>query len=104
MFSWFKDTNSLGRAGDVAVPNERVKAYYVGEVDTADYWDPENIDDSCIAILLPHGFGKLTYKVNGEVLENYEGEFFMGEYSGKGKLVRRGKEYVGKFEKHQFIV
>ena len=34
---------------------------------------------------------------------SYEGQFFMGEYSGEGKLVRRGKEYAGKFENHSFV-
>ena len=87
MFGWFNrwleevpDTDRLGRDGDNAVPNDRVKAYYEGEVDTADLWDPDNIDDCGIAVLLPHGFGKLTYKVEGEILETYEGHFFMGEY------------------------
>jgi hypothetical protein len=93
----------LGRTGDIAVPNDRVRAYYEGEVDTADYWDPDNMGDCDIVVLLPHGFGKLTYRVEGEVLETYEGQFFMGEYSGEGKMVRLGKEYVGKFEKHRFV-
>jgi hypothetical protein len=83
MFGWFgrwlvilgfwEDKVSLGRTGDIAVPNDRVRAYYEGEVDTADYWDPDNMGDCDIVVLLPHGFGKLTYRVEGEVLETYEG-------------------------------
>ena len=64
MLSWFnlfsKKGDALGRTGDDANPNDRVKAYYEGEVDTADYWDPDNIDDYWISVLLPHGFGKFN--------------------------------------------
>jgi hypothetical protein len=88
MFNWYRrwlgDTESLGRTGDIAVPNAKVKAYYEGAVDTADYWDPENADECGIAVLLPHGFGKLTYKVEGEVLEAYQGLFFMESILERG--------------------
>ena len=34
---------------------------------------------------IPHGKGKLTYKIGDEVIEEYEGEFEVGQYHGKGQ-------------------
>ena len=39
-----------------------VRAYYEGEVDSADYWDPENPEDFKGGIVTPDGEGKITFK------------------------------------------
>ena len=57
-------------------------------------------------MLFPHGKGKLSYIDidDGEVLEQYEGEFDAGQYHGEGTLVdRHGEVLEGKFEKNKFV-
>ena len=76
---------------------KKVEAYYEGSVDTADYWDPENLDETSCIPLLPNGIGKITFKLEGRLIESYEGDFVLGSYQGKGKLYRKGKVFEGSF-------
>ena len=108
MFNWLKNkSKDVDWRQDNPNADEsrfdRVTAYYEGEVDTSDLWDPDNVEESICIALIPHGYGKISYKFDGEVLEKYEGNFHKGEYSGEGKLVRLGKEFIGKFEHHKFV-
>jgi hypothetical protein len=45
----------------------------------------------------------MTYTYSGEIIESYEGEFDGGQYSGLGKLFRKGQTYEGRFEENKFI-
>lgn len=70
-----------------------VSTEYSGEVICADfvaYQINRNTvdieDDSSHQVLHPHGMGKITFKYHDEVIEEYEGEFDVGYYHGKGKL------------------
>ena len=101
MFGWFKSRkleteNPQARFDDVA-------AHYEGEVDAADYWDPDNPEDFKGGAFIPNGDGKLTLSVNGEIRETYEGEFSHGTYFGEGKLVRNGEVFEGEFERGRFL-
>lgn len=80
-----------------------VTATYEGEVDSADYWDPECPESFDGVVMLPHGFGKLTFMVGGEIVERYEGEFSNGVYHGDGVLRRRGEQYAGAFEDGKYL-
>jgi len=55
--------------------------------------------------LFPHGSGTIKYIYNhhGEVVEQYEGEFDGGQYSGQGKMIKNGETFVGKFKNNKFI-
>ena len=55
-------------------------------------------------MLLPHGKGKMTYKDDDDIVEQYEGEFKHGQYHGKGTLVdRHGEVLEGEFKENKFI-
>ena len=80
-----------------------VRAYYEGEVDSADYWDPENPEDFKGGIITPDGEGKITFKIKDEIKEQYQGSFQHGAYDGWGKLIRNGKKYQGWFSNGKYI-
>ena len=67
MFGWFK--NKKLDTDDQHARFHEVEAYYEGEVDPADYWDPDKPEDYKGGYIIPNGTGKLTFKVNGEVME-----------------------------------
>ena len=72
---------------------DEVTTVYTGEAHCADFIAyqinrkgidvNEEIDPQ---VLHPHGKGKITFRHKGEVIEEYEGEFEVGFYNGKGKL------------------
>ena len=82
---------------------DSVRAYYEGEVDSADYWDPENPEDFKGGIITPDGEGKITFKIKDEIKEQYQGSFQHGAYDGWGKLIRDGKKYEGWFSNGRYI-
>jgi len=101
MFGLFKNRklateNPQARFDDVA-------AHYEGELDAADYWDPDSPEDYKGGHIIPNGTGKLTFSVNGEIRETYEGELSHGAYDGEGKLVRNGEVFEGEFEGGKFL-
>ena len=100
MFGWFKK-KAAGEDPDARF-NE-VAAYYEGDVDPVDYWDPENPEDYNGGHIIPDGFGKLTFSVNGEIRETYEGQLTHGAYDGEGKLWRNGKTFEGYFEGGKYV-
>ena len=53
--------------------------------------------------LVPNGLGKITYKDGDQIIEEYEGEFHVGQYNGQGKLVFKNKVYKGLFLVNQFV-
>ena len=53
--------------------------------------------------MVPHGVGKMTYSLHGEIIEEYEGRFEEGKYHGEGRLLWRGKVFEGTFEDGQFL-
>ena len=46
---------------------------------------------------------KITYKYDDEVVESYEGEFEVGQYSGRGRLEKNGKVYEGFFSENRYL-
>jgi len=101
MFGWFKS-----RKLETEDPQARfydVAAHYEGEVDAADYWDPDSPEDYTGGNIIPNGTGKLTFSVNGEIRETYVGELSHGAYDGEGKLVRNGEVFEGEFERGKFL-
>jgi hypothetical protein len=101
MFGLFK--NKKLATEDAQARFHEVEAHYEGEVDAADYWDPDSPEDFKGGAIIPNGTGKLTFKVNGEVRESYEGELSYGAYNGEGKLIRNGEVFEGEFEEGKFI-
>jgi len=53
--------------------------------------------------LFPHGVGKIKYIYDGKVVEEYEGEFDGGQYSGNGKLIKNGEVFEGVFSNNKFV-
>jgi len=54
-------------------------------------------------MFIPNGFGKIIYKDENKIIEQYEGEFKAGQYNGKGKLIFKGKVFEGLFKENKFI-
>ena len=53
--------------------------------------------------LFPHGKGRIFYKHDDDLIEEYEGEFEAGQYHGKGKLVDiNGEIFEGTFIENKF--
>ena len=53
--------------------------------------------------LFPDGKGKIVYKFEDQILEEYEGDFQAGQYHGMGRLVdRNGEIFEGKFFENKF--
>ena len=79
-----------------------VTHHYEGSVMSSEYNvnDPEAYPYHAI---WPHGNGKITYTYGDEVVETYEGEFDVGQYSGKGRLVRKGEVFEGTFSENVFV-
>ena len=99
MFGWFKN-----RKLEKEDPDDRlVMAYYEGELDHLGYWDPDKPEDYKGGQLIPDGYGKLTFEVDGEIRETYEGQHSYGAYDGKGKLTRNGEVFEGEFEMGKFL-
>ena len=65
--------------------------------------DPSLKKDYNWHVMLPDGFGKITYKDGDKIIEEYEGEFHVGQYNGQGKLVFKNKVYKGLFLVNQFV-
>lgn len=82
---------------------EGVKVIYQGAVLSPEYASSDlmraNSYDKVHShhLLVPHGYGKITYLLEDEILEEYEGEFDTGEYHGHGKILFKGRQHAGKF-------
>lgn len=88
---------------------DAVVTQYEGSVSVGDYV-PENLGRAGVNdlsnpyhLMVPHGLGKITYTIDDEIIEQYEGEFEGGLYHGSGKLIYRDKVVVGKFENGEFV-
>ena len=89
---------------------DNVTTYYEGGVISADYV-AETLNRSDINRqgypfhnLFPHGRGKIVYTLDGEIIEQYEGEFEVGQYHGRGILVdRHGEIYEGTFHENLYL-
>ena len=75
---------------------------YQGQVISSEY-NVNDPDEYPYHVLFPHGVGKIKYIYDGEVVEEYEGEFDGGQYSGKGKLIKNGKVFEGEFSNNKFV-
>ena len=82
---------------------DNVRVFYEGEVICGDY-DLNNPQDYPFHNLFPHGKGKITYMEGESIIEQYEGNFEGGQYSGQGTLINRHGEILkGKFEKNKCV-
>ena len=107
MFGLFKKSSDAEGDG---YESEDVTTHYEGGVMSADYV-AETLDRSDINeqsypyhLLVPHGKGKIVYKSGDLVVEQYEGEFEVGQYQGKGTLIdRHGEVYEGEFKENLFL-
>ena len=55
-------------------------------------------------MLAPHGQGKIVCKWGDMVVEQYEGQFEVGQYHGKGTLIdRHGEVHEGEFKENLFV-
>ena len=107
MFSIFK------KKTDENIPEnydpEKLTVHYEGGVISADY-EAETLfrsqfNDQGYPFhnLLPHGYGTIVYKYDGDIIEQYEGQFNIGQYHGKGTLVdRHGEIHEGIFKENLF--
>jgi len=75
---------------------------YEGQVISSEY-NVKDPDHHPYHVLVPHGYGRIKYIYSGEVVEEYEGNFHGGQYSGEGKLTKNGKVYEGDFEENKFV-
>ena len=96
-------------AEDDGYDPDQVTVHYEGEVLSPDYaadtLNRDEINDQSYPYhaLFPHGKGKLVYKLNDAVMEQYEGEFEAGQYQGKGILIdRHGEVHEGEFKENLF--
>ena len=90
---------------------DRVTLEYKGDVMSCGDYEAYtlNRDDPSLNQEYPHhrftpdGFGKITYKDETKIIEQYEGEFKVGQYEGKGKLFFKGQIFEGTFKANKFI-
>jgi hypothetical protein len=89
--------------------SEAVASRYEGEVASADYTAESlnrkemNKPENPFHLMVPHGKGHLTYLYDGDIIEEYEGEFNYGQYQGQGRLVWRNEVFEGQFEEGVFV-
>jgi len=110
MFNLFKNKEKNNEDNDDYDP-DRITTFYEGEVmSQGDYEaytlnrnDPSSKQEYPHHMLVPNGLGKITYKDGDQIIEEYEGEFHVGQYNGQGKLVFKNKVYKGLFLINQFV-
>ena len=107
MFGLFKKGSEADNDG---LDYDSVTVHYDGEVLSPDYIadtlsKPESAEQSYpYHMLVPHGLGKLTYKLHDAVIEQYEGTFEAGQYHGTGTLIdRHGEVHEGEFKENLFV-
>ena len=107
MFGLFKKSAATH---DDGYDPDMVIVHYEGEVMSPEY-AAETLNRSDVNkqnyphhMLWPHGKGKLVYKLNDTIMEQYEGEFEVGQYQGKGTLIdRHGEIHEGEFKENLFV-
>ena len=125
MFNFFKKRNNetaenIETGEDPFFPKgydeDRVKVFYEGEVLSPEYTARTLVLNEGSDIrkdfndqgypyhnLFPDGKGKIVYKFEDQILEEYEGDFQAGQYHGMGRLVdRNGEIFEGKFFENKF--
>ena len=107
MLGFFKNNND--NVQDENFDPDDIKTHYEGGVMSAEY-DARTLNrkipdrqDFPYHDLYPHGFGKITYKNGDYIIEEYEGEFEVGQYQGKGKLTLNGEVFEGTFKENRFV-
>ncbi len=99
MFNWIK---KIGETRPDEDYEDIVLHEYSGQVISSEY-NVNDPDESPYHLLCPHGRGTIKYIYNGEAVEQYEGDFDGGQYSGNGKLVKDGKIFEGQFKNNKFV-
>tara|TARA_B100000780_G_C20975067_1_gene389430 strand:- start:375 stop:701 length:327 start_codon:yes stop_codon:yes gene_type:complete len=107
MFGLFKKGPEADNDG---LDYESIITHYEGEVLSPDYVSetlskPDAKEQSYpFHNLVPHGQGKLVYKLDDMIIEQYEGTFEVGQYQGKGTLIdRHGEVHEGEFKENLFV-
>lgn len=97
------------RRGQFKDKEDEIKVVYTGAVLSPEYihsglWRP-SIESETYSYhnLVPHGYGKITYLLDDEIIEEYEGEFDTGEYHGEGKMIFKGRQHCGRFQNGALI-
>ena len=105
MFKWFRKRNQKINQ-EIETRHMlfgSIRAHYKGEVDSTDYRDPEKPEDFKGGLITPDDEGKLIFKIDNKIIEQYEGDFSHGAYNGWGKLLRNGQKIEGWFEHGQYL-
>ena len=107
MFGLFKKKS---HTADDGYDPDQVTVHYEGGLVSPEYaaetLNRDEINDQSYPhhMLFLHGKGKLVYKLDDAVMEQYEGEFEFGQYQGKGTLIdRHGEVHEGNFKENLFI-
>ena len=99
MFEWW---NKIRRTMPDEDYENIVLHKYEGQVLSTEY-NVNDPDEYPYHNIFPHGHGKIKYIYDGEVVEEYEGSFDGGQYSGEGKLTKNGEVYEGLFIENKFV-
>lgn len=94
---------SVSKSAEDYIDMNNVRVFYEGEVISSEY-DLNSPDDYPFHNLFPDGKGKIKYFKNDKTLEEYEGDFKVGQYHGNGVLIDRyGEVLEGIFGKNKYI-
>ena len=103
MFGIFGKKKTVSKTAEEYIDMDSVKVWYEGEVISGDY-DLDNPSEYPFHNLFPHRVGKIIYSVNELVIEQYEGEFKVGQYHGSGVLIDRfGEILEGSFKENLYV-
>jgi hypothetical protein len=105
----FGSGETIPASGDDGFDPDKVTVHYEGGIISPEY-AAETLNRSDMNeqnyphhMLFPHGKGTLVYRLDGAVIEHYEGEFKEGQYHGQGTLIdRHGEFYEGEFQENLY--
>lgn len=103
MFGIFGKKKTVSKTAEDNIGMDSVKVWYEGEVICGDY-NLNNPGEYPYHNLFPHGAGKIIYSVDELIVEQYEGQFEVGQYHGSGVLIDRfGEILEGSFKENLYV-